>query len=144
MHSLIERLLLDCTEKDYLKTQLLISSIDEQYDSINDFIKKSISHIINSHHILNARLLIKNPESELWDPLPLNFLEKLHLDNYITTKNIIEDFFVNSDRSDERIFIFFNHLNSLYEHANYHRSQIIYVMKLSELKIPDFIMMLIQ
>lgn len=144
MHNLIEHLLLDCSEKDFLKTQLLISSIDEQYDSINDFIKKSISHIINAHHILNARLLLKNPESELWDPLPLNFLGKLHFDNYLTTRNIIEDFFVNSDCSDERIFIFFNHLNSLYEHANYHRSQIIYVMKLSELKIPDFNMMLIQ
>jgi hypothetical protein len=144
MNSLIEHLLLDCSEKDYLKTQLLISSIDEQFDSINDFIKKSISHIINAHHILNARLRLKNPESELWDQLPLNFLGKLHFDNYITTRNIIEDFFVNSAISDEQIYIFFNHLNSLYEHANYHRSQIVYVMKLSELKTPDFNMMLIQ
>ncbi len=143
MYSLIERLLLESSEKDYQKTQLLISSIEDQFDFVNDFMKKSISHILNHHHILNSRLLSKNPESDLWDPLPLNFMSKLHAHNYIVTKNLIEQFFIENS-NDRKITVFYNNLLHLFEHSNYHRSQIIYVMKSNELKTPNLQMIMIQ
>jgi uncharacterized damage-inducible protein DinB len=144
MLNLIEGLLLESLEKDYLKTQCLISSIEAQFDSINDFIKKSISHIINFHHIFNARILSETPDSDLWDPLPLNYLSKLNLDNYISSKNIIEDFFISDSAKELEIFAFFNQMNKLFEHASHHRAQIVYVMKLNELKPPNFNLVLIQ
>lgn len=144
MYSLIERILLDQTERDYLKTQLLITTIEDQFDDVDDFVKKSISHILNYHHISNARLYSQNADSELWDMFPVVYWQRLHNQNYLETKNIIEGFFVENELDDEKVLFFQRSLNNLFEHTNHHRAQIIRHLTLNDLKIPDMQMIMIQ
>jgi hypothetical protein len=144
MYSLIESILLDLTEKDYLKTQLLITTIEEQFDDIDDFIKKSISHILNFQHISNARCYAKKADSELWDLFPVVYWHRLHDQNYLETKNIIEGFFIEHDLDDEKVLVFQRHLNNLFEHTNHHRAQMIRHLKLNDLRIPNMQMIMIQ
>jgi hypothetical protein len=144
MYNLLERIFLDAAEKDYLKTQLLITNIEEQYDDIDDFIKKSICHILNWHHIANARLLSRKPDSDLWDLLPVMYWNRLHDQNYFQTKNLIEVFFIDEMLNEEKVIIFHNHLINLFEHSIYHRSQLIFYLKQNDLKIPNFQMIMIQ
>jgi hypothetical protein len=144
MFNLIENILFDLTEKDYLKTQCLIASIEEQFDKVDDFIIKSISHILNVHHILNARLRSNFPDSDLWDVFPVIYWNRLHDQNYLETKNIIEDFFMNSGTDNVEVLNFYHRFNDLFENTNYHRAQMIMHLKQHDLKIPNLQMLLIQ
>lgn len=105
----------------------LFSQIEE---NIPDYVSKSMSHIINVHHIWNARLLNLPAESESWDLLPSLYWGQLHQDNFRKTMCFLEyhDTFENVNFYDSEgvpmekkaIDILYHALN----HSNYHRAQI--------------------
>lgn len=105
----------------------LLSEIEE---NIPEYVSKTMSHIINVHHIWNARLLQIPAESEDWDILPMSYWAQLHQDNFRKTTDFLEhhDTFekVNYHDSEgvpmekEAIDILYHILN----HTNYHRAQI--------------------
>ncbi len=143
MHSILENILLDFTEKDFLKTQKLIFFLEDQYDHLNDYIKKSISHIINYHHAVHSRIERRKIESELWDVLPCAYWERLLNQNYLATKNIIHTHFV-SESDLNKLLEINNILHQLFEHNTHHRAQILYNLKENKLNIPNLNMILIQ
>ncbi|MFN5910516.1 MAG: hypothetical protein ACK45H_04185, partial [Bacteroidota bacterium] len=81
---------LDKFEYDLHANRMWIECIEKQEDLVSDFTLRSMSHIINVHHIWNARLLGRKPESELWDRLPVNFLQQLSNQNFRETTDYLE------------------------------------------------------
>lgn len=136
--------LLDKFEYEFNALKLWIECIEEQEDQVSDFVKRSISHIINAHHIWNSRLLGRRAESEFWDTLPIRFLQKLNQQNYREVLDYMENFELGEkvnyhssegirfDRTD--LDILFHVLN----HSVYHRAQIVLDLKQQNLKYPSF------
>jgi uncharacterized damage-inducible protein DinB len=136
--------LLDKFEYEFHAVKLWIECIEEQEDQVSDFVKRSISHIIDAHHIWNSRLLGRRAESELWDTLPIRFLQKLNQQNYREVLDYMENFELGEkvnyhssegirfDRTD--LDILFHVLN----HSVYHRAQIVLDLKQQNLKYPSF------
>lgn len=99
-------------------------------DDASEFALKSMSHIINVHHIWQARLLGKTPESHEWDRLPLLFMEQLAQANYRETAEYLQyeltpEVIRYTDREGalnekENFDMLYHILN----HSNYHRAQI--------------------
>ena len=135
---------LDKFEYDFHATANWIKSIEDQEDEISDFVKRSISHIINVHHIWNARLMNKKVESELWDVLPVSYLKGLHEQNYRETVDFLEKYELEEKvnyHSAEGIKMTKNVIDILYHmlnHANYHRAQIVMDLKQHGLSAPSF------
>jgi uncharacterized damage-inducible protein DinB len=140
----MKEFLLDKFEYEFNAVKLWIECIESQEDQVSDFVQKSISHIINTHHIWNSRLLGRRPESGLWDQLPVRFLHSLNLQNYREVVDYMENFELGEkvnyhssegirfDRTD--LDILFHILN----HSVYHRAQIVMDLKQSGLKHPSF------
>lgn len=89
------------------------------------------SHILNAHHIWNARLQDKTPSFEVWKIQPLKDWSDLHYENQRNSFEIITntDNFeqrVNYENSEGRVFtntvkdILFHVIN----HSTHHRGQI--------------------
>jgi uncharacterized damage-inducible protein DinB len=135
---------LDKFEYDYFATKSWIRCIEEQEDKVSPFVLKSISHIINAHHIWVCRLLNKKPESEVWDILPVPYLGRLHEHNYQETINFLEKYELNEKvnyHSAEGVKMTKNISDVLYHvlnHNNYHRAQIVMDLKQHELKYPSY------
>ncbi|MFM7726241.1 MAG: DinB family protein [Flavobacteriales bacterium] len=134
---------LDKLEYDYQANRTWIEYIEEQEDNIPDFILKSISHIINVHHIWNARLFGKAAESDSWDVLPVRYLHQLNLQNYRETTDYLEKIELGARvnyHSSEGIRFEKEDANILYHmltHSNYHRAQIVMDLKQQGLKHPS-------
>lgn len=139
----MKEFLLDKFEFDFHATKTLIEVIEKQEENVSPFVLKSISHIINVHHIWNARLLGKKPESGIWDILPVHFLLQLHRQNYRETIDYLEKFELGEKvkyHSSEGIRFDKIDLDILYHmlsHANYHRAQIIMDLKQNGLEYPS-------
>lgn len=135
---------LDKFEYDFFATKNWISSIEAQENQVSSFVLRSISHIINAHHIWNRRLLQQKSESELWDVLPVSYLLKLHQENYRETVNFLEKFELEEKikyHSSEGVQLVKSSIDILYHvlnHSNYHRAQIVMDLKQNNLKAPIF------
>lgn len=62
----------------------------ENEDRLSPYLIRSMSHIINVHHIWNARLDQTVAESSDWDILPVDFMERLHQENYNQSIQFLE------------------------------------------------------
>jgi uncharacterized damage-inducible protein DinB len=139
----MKEFLLDKFEYDFYATKQLIEFIEKQEDSVSDFVKKSISHIINVGHIWNARIVGRKPESELWDRLPIYFLNQLHNQNYREILDYIENVELGEKvkyHSSEGIRLDKEDLDILFHlltHSNYHRAQIVMDLKQNGLNYPS-------
>jgi uncharacterized damage-inducible protein DinB len=131
-------------EHDYYLTKTCIDFFELNEDCVTPFVKKSICHLLNIHHIWNCRLQHVVPESEPWDQFPVHDLEKLHRNNFLTTIDILEtidssdkqhtDAIIPRGMDKETQEILFHML----QHANYHRAQIILELRLKQLPFPIF------
>lgn len=102
----------------------------ENEDALSPYLIKSMSHIINVHHIWNARLIGKVAESADWDLLPVDFMERLHQENYRQTINFLEHDSLENKvnyHDSEGVPLEKQTMDILYHlltHSNYHRAQI--------------------
>lgn len=134
----------DKFEYDLQSNLTWISKITLQEDDVNDFIIKSLSHIINVHHIWNSRLIGIAPESDSWDTLPLRYMSKLAVENKNVTFNYLEswDSETKVDYHDsEGVQMTKDTVDVLYHvlnHSNYHRAQIAREMRVLGLEPPNF------
>lgn len=62
----------------------------EHEDALSPYLIRSMSHIVNVHHIWNSRLDQTVAESSDWDILPVDFMERLHQENYNQTIQFLE------------------------------------------------------
>jgi uncharacterized damage-inducible protein DinB len=102
-----------------------------------------MSHIINIHHIWNARLTQKISESEVWDLLPLSYFERFLFENYNETIQILEQQELDKEieyhdsegvpMEKETMDILYHLLN----HSNYQRAQMAVKSKDWGFKIPS-------
>ena len=135
---------LDKFEYDFFATKNWIKVIKSQEDSVSEFVIRSMSHILNVHHIWNRRLLNKQIESELWDVFPIHFLQKLEEENYRETIEYLEKLELTEKieyHSSEGVVFEKSTIDVLYHilnHSNYHRAQIALDLKQNNLKTPDF------
>jgi len=135
---------LDKFEYDYFANKNWIKIIEDQEDQVSDFVRRSMSHIINVHHIWNSRLINKKAESELWDELPVIYLERLNEANYRQTVNFLELNELNKKinyHSSEGVKLEKEIIDILYHllnHSNYHRAQITMDLKQNKLSFPSF------
>ncbi len=135
--------LLDKFEYDFYASKALIEHIEQQEDKVSSFVIKSISHIINVHHIWNSRLFGKMPESGVWDQLPVHFLLSLHRQNHRETIDYLEKIELGEKvnyHSSEGVQYDKIDLDILYHmlsHSNYHRAQIILDLKQNQLEVPS-------
>ena len=135
---------LDKFEYDLQTNRVWINKVLSQEDSINEFIIKSLSHILNVHHIWNCRLIGSDPESELWDKLPLDYAEKFAIENRNVTLNYLETWDAETKieyhdsegtkMSKDTIDVLYHILN----HSNYHRAQIARELRVLGLKVPNY------
>lgn len=134
----------DKFEYDYNANIQWLECITNQEDSLSDFIKKSMSHLINVHHIWNCRLQGVKPESETWDLLPIDYFKQFIHQNYIETVDYLEKIELGekikyhssegANFSKKDIDILYHILN----HSNYHRAQIAMDLRNNGLKVPSF------
>jgi uncharacterized damage-inducible protein DinB len=135
---------LDKFEYDFFASKNWIKVIESQEDFVSEFVIRSMSHILNLHHIWNRRLLDKQVESELWDIFPIHFLQKLQEENYRETIEYLEKLELTEKikyHSSEGVALEKRAIDVLYHilnHSNYHRAQIALDLKQTNLKTPDF------
>lgn len=99
-------------------------------DTLPTYVVKSMSHIINVHHIWNCRLMQQPAESSDWDLLPFAYWPHLLRDNFRKTTDYLDHQSafekINYHDSEgvpmekEAMDILYHVLN----HSNYHRAQI--------------------
>ena len=134
----------DKFEYDFFASKNWIESLESQEDFVSEFTIRSMSHILNAHHIWNRRLLDKPLESELWDVFPIHFLQKLLEENYRETIEYLEKLEQTEKikyHSSEGVGFEKSTSDVLYHilnHSNYHRAQIALDLKQTNLKTPDF------
>ncbi|MCH2225726.1 MAG: hypothetical protein MK066_13225 [Crocinitomicaceae bacterium] len=134
----------DKFEYDFLSTKKWCEHVEEYEDDLNEFISKTISHIINVHHIWISRIQRTPIESHTWDRLPMSHWISLAQDNYRKTIDYLEQLEVLEkinyhDKEGVKlekmtIDILYHILN----HNNYHRGQIAREMRILGLTPPTF------
>jgi uncharacterized damage-inducible protein DinB len=131
-------------EYDFFASKNWIESLESQEEFVSEFAIRSMSHILNVHHIWNRRLLDKPLESELWDVFPIHFLQKLLEENYRETIEYLEKLEQTEKikyHSSEGVGFEKSTTDVLYHilnHSNYHRAQIALDLKQKNLKTPNF------
>lgn len=135
---------LDKFEYDLQTNLTWINKVIDQEDSVNDFIIKSLSHILNVHHIWNCRLTGATAESDLWDKLPLDYAAKFAVENRNVTLDYLESWdaetkieYHDSEGAKlekDTIDVLYHILN----HSNYHRAQIARELRVLGLDVPNF------
>ena len=92
---------------------------------------KLFSHILNAHHIWNARLQETDPQLGVWDIHPLGKWEELHYENQRTSFEIISNAASFEKRISYQTTEGQNYANSLQDilfhivnHSTHHRAQI--------------------
>jgi uncharacterized damage-inducible protein DinB len=134
----------DKFEYDFFASKNWIESLESQEDFVSEFAIRSMSHILNVHHIWNRRLLDKPLESELWDVFPIHFHQKLLEENYRETIEYLEKLEQTEKikyHSSEGVGFEKSTTDVLYHilnHSNYHRAQIALDLKQKNLKTPNF------
>ena len=127
-------------EQDFQTLKKLIELIEDQEDEISEFTRRSISHMINVHHVWNARLRGLKAESDLWDIFSIHHLQKLNQFNYAETFDYLENIELGERinyHSSEGIKLNDSDIDILFhilQHSVYHRAQIIADMKKKSLK----------
>ena len=120
--------------KKFIEECAALSKLPEK--SINLF-----SHILNSHHIWNARLIGKTPNFEAWQAQPIKEWNDIHYENQRNSFEIITntDNFekrIDYENSEGRLYtntvkdILFHVIN----HSTYHRGQIAADMRSKKLE----------
>ena len=110
--------------------QKIIQNLIENKNKLNDRILTLISHILNAHHIWNARMLNTQIVHKVWDVYDYEKMIGLDIVNYENSLKAIEDFdldesidyvtMINEPFCNTRQDILYHILN----HSNYHRAQI--------------------
>lgn len=121
----------------------------EYEEQLSPYLIRSMSHIINVHHIWNARLMQKVAESNDWDILPVEFMERLHQENYRQTINFLEHDSLTEKinyHDSEGVPLEKETMDILYHqltHSNYHRAQLAVAARELELPVANahFILM---
>ena len=140
---MIKEFFLNKIEYDLACNLTWIKSLEDHENHLDDYVVKSISHIINVHHIWNSRLLDQQPESELWDILPISYWKKLAEQNSRETIDYLEKYELGEKvnyHSSEGVKYSKKDIDILYHilnHSNYHRGQIALRMKELEIKPPS-------
>lgn len=135
---------LDKFEFDHYSNKNWIAKLEEQEDLLPEFSLQSMAHIINTHHTWIRRLLNKPVESDLWDPLPLRFFERLDQTNFTETIDFLEKYELTEKvnyTSSEGVKLSKQVSDVLYHvlnHSNYHRAQIVMTLKQHQLEYPTF------
>lgn len=104
--------------------------LEEHEDELSDYLIRSMSHIINVHHIWNSRLFNQVAESRDGDILPVTFMSRMHKENQQQSINFLQHAtiegtvkYINSEnipQEKEKMDILYHILS----HSNYHRAQI--------------------
>lgn len=140
---MIKEFFLDKIEYDLACNLTWIKSLEDNENKLDSYVLKSMSHVINVHHIWNSRLLNKSPESDLWDLLPLSYLRKFAEQNTIESKDYLEKYELGEKvnyHSSEGVKYSRSDIDILYHilnHSNYHRGQIALRLKELEIKPPS-------
>lgn len=90
------------------------------------------SHILNTHHIWNARLIDKKPKYDLWQSHAIENWEDIHYENQRTSFEIVTnttDFEKRIDYENSKGRLYANTLSDVLFHINnhstHHRGQIL-------------------
>ena len=134
----------DKFEYDFICNRKWSEVLIENENLINDFIIRSMSHIINVHHIWISRVDETEPESHSWDKLPMDYWISLSQENYNRTIEFLEHLELTQkvdyhseegvELSKEVVDILYHILN----HNNYHRAQISLEMRKLGIQPPSF------
>jgi uncharacterized damage-inducible protein DinB len=131
-------------EVDFYLNKRLAQYLELHEETLSPYCLKSMSHIINAHHIWLSCLEEKKAESGLWDQLPLDYFYSFHKQNYEQTISALES--VDMELSIEYYDIHGTIISStvpdvlhqVLMHSNHHRAQIIKELKDLELIVPRF------
>ena len=109
--------------------------IIEKCNTLNKIPEKTISlfsHVLNTHHIWNMRLLGKELKYDLWDVHDVKQWEDIHYENQRTTFEIItncDDFEKRVDYETTENRVFANELKDILfhiiNHSTHHRGQVL-------------------
>ncbi|MDG1333554.1 MAG: DinB family protein [Crocinitomicaceae bacterium] len=135
---------IDKFEYDFRSNQKWVEVLQKNEDQLSDFVRKSMSHVINVHHIWISRILDKKAESHTWDVLPIDFWDQLMHDNLCQTIEYLEhvDHSEKVDyHSEEGVKLSKSSVDILYHilnHSNYHRAQIAMELRKLDITPPSF------
>ncbi len=130
-------------ELDFQENKRWIDKLIEQEEQLDSKEIKLLSHVLNHHHIWNARLNGQLPDSELWDVLPMDYWHSFNHQNYLTTKLTMNDseFSFTHNSSCEEITEMpqkaADILQHILKHSVYHRGQIAFSLKMAGRKAPS-------
>lgn len=117
-------------QHDYAFNQLFIHDFYDKEMDKQERIRQLICHILNVHHLWNARLLGTSPLSMDWDDLPYYSWEALNLENYRTSIDCIQNVDLQNDihytnsegiAIEKKAWLIVTHILN---HSNYHRAQL--------------------
>ena len=126
----MQDILRDRFKIDLSRNLQLFNILSQNEEHLNSFIKRSFSHIINTHYIWLCRIEGSSPESNFWDQLPLHHGEKFLQENYLRTISYLDDHELQQKvnyHDEEGVKLddsLGNILLHVLDHGNYHRGQI--------------------
>lgn len=135
---------IDKFEYDFRSNQKWLDVLTKNEDELSDYIRKSMSHIINVHHIWISRILEVKAESHSWDILPVRFWDQLMHDNLRKTIEYLEHIELTEKvnyHSEEGVQLSKSAIDILYHilnHSNYHRAQIAMELRILGITPPVF------
>lgn len=115
---------------DYQRNKLLFNVLIKHEESLNDYVLRSFSHLLNTHHIWLSRLHNIESESGLWDLLPLEYGLKFIDENHRKTLSFLDDHELSEKikyHDSEGVELgsaVGNILFHILDHNTYHRAQI--------------------
>lgn len=135
---------IDKFEYDFHSNQKWVDVLLKNEDELSEFVLKSMSHVINVHHIWISRITETPIESHSWDRLPIDFWEQLMHDNHRKTIDYLEHFDLTEKmnyHSEENVKLTKSTVDVLYHilnHSNYHRAQIALELRNLQITPPSF------
>ena len=131
-------------EYDFLTNKKWCESLLKQEDSISDYSRKLMSHIINAHHIWIQRVLNLPSESNTWDIFPAEYWIKLSQENYLKTIEFLDnaepllEVHYKTEAGELGIKKASDILYHILNHSNYHRGQIAKDLRDTGLEVPVY------
>lgn len=126
IHEIYERKL----QFDFYANQQWIELIINNNLEATKEIRRLVCHILNVHHIWNARIESQVPESEEWDDLPSSHWTQLSQENYNRSLELL-----NTSTFTEDLL---HKMDYFLNHSFYHRGQIAVHIKNAGIKPPSF------
>lgn len=134
-------------ERDFQENLSWATWFETHEDEVSREMLLQFSHILNAHHIWNARLFqaqgeVLEIESDLWDPLPPVYFERLARENYEQSIR-----YLNFSNTSTKVN-YYTENESVYEvksldilqhilmHSTHHRAQLILLVKSAGLPLP--------